>query len=100
MSENSNLTSSSHNTDSRKDSHEPIQDNIQKEISLEGELRNKFFSYLVTLGFIFGPISLILDLLFTNLFDFLFYDPTASFILISIVFVIMAVLTSRKRFTQ
>ena len=100
MSENSIPTSSNHNTNSRDDTDKPIQNYFQKEIDLEGDLRSKFFSYLVTFGFIFGLISLILDLLFSNLFDFLFFDPTTLFILISIVFVIMAVLTSRKRFTQ
>ena len=77
-------------------SKETIED-IAKDIVIKERVpRRAIISYIITITFTLGPICLLLDLLFVDLFDWLFFDSTLVFSGITVVFIISSLVSTRQ----
>jgi hypothetical protein len=77
-------------------SKETIED-IAKDIVIKERVpRRAIISYIITITFTLGPVCLFLDLLFADLFDWLFIDSTLLFSGVTALFFISSLVTTRQ----
>ncbi len=72
-------------------------DDIVKDIVIiDKKPRSVLASYIVTMGFIFGPLLLIIDLIFPKLFEWFNFNSTYFFGALTGLFIISSIISARN----